>query len=901
MTPSQTLHQIRRIAWPLAGALLFAFSAQAQVAPAGAPSNADTRAAVETIELSPFQVRSDKDTGYIANDVISGGRIAMNLLQSPSDITVLTRDFMNDVGALTTDAAAIWLTNSAVTPPTDHRDFGNTVSFRGLPTGNNTRNYFLYSTSTEEYMVDRVEGARGPNSIIYGDSASGGVVNVVTKRARLYDSASTKFLVDSEGSVRGALDLNRRLTPNTAVRLNVFDHEGRKWIDRYKEKRRGVDLTGTFRPARGAEIRFEAELGQTRQSAYGYVYTDTSSLWDGTTSVSAPLAANPAAATGLSRFTTDKLVVDATGAVTNFRNFARTNGTGLTLAEGYRALPNFPALPSRDFRITADEGSLSQRWQNAYVSAEKKWESGFVVELAAGRHELVREAVNIQNNNTYIDVNRVLPGGQANPNYGKRFSENAYNFSRTPEFKNEARIAGAYPWTTPWFTQTFSAVAQRRTNRFTPKTWQLARTKDPAGTAISPNLGDGSNQIAFWRYWDQPAAPFQLPQGGNGYEFTRYYTRDTYRFNTLNSLQFNDALMLLGDKLAIVGGARFDRYLVNSRTGLYDATSRRSGERLTEQRVAPRTKSVATSYFPVPALGVYLNYSQGFAPQSDENPWLGSRGPVFSTAATQRSGGLRFRLLDGKFVGSLGYYSTVEAGRLTGLSILGTINQLWTDLERPDRLLPTATSVVDDTLDYKGRGYEFDVTGNVGQQLRVKFNLAFPRTEQVSQWPQTQEYFAAHIAAWEAGAADATNPNRVRIANNIASLRNTLSSATVGRALNGTYKWRSNVFATWQVPGVKGLSVGGGANLFGRQLIGNPTGQPFTYIYAKEYFTVSALARYSFQLFQRRTELALNIANLLDYDDPVFNSTTTYQGATYRNGYTFVEPRKAMLTMTVPF
>jgi outer membrane receptor protein involved in Fe transport len=888
---------LRLAALPVAGALLLALPLHAQTPPA---ASAGPKIAEETIALSPFQVRSDKDNGYIANDVISGGRISMNLMQSPSDITVLTRDFMNDIGALTTDEAAIWLTNSAVTPPTDHRDFGNTVTFRGLPTGNNTRNYFLYSTSTEEYIVDRLEGARGPNSIIYGDSASGGVVNIVTKRARLYDAASTKFLVDSEGSVRGSLDINRRLTPTSAVRLNAFDHEGRKWIDRYKEKRRGVDLTGTLRPMRGMELRFEGELGQTKQSAYGYVYTDTSSLWDGTTSVNAPLTANPATATGISRFTTDKLVVDPSGAVTNFRNFARTNGTGLTLAEGYRAFPNFPVLPSRGFRITADDGTVSQRWQNAYVSAEKKWDSGFVVELAAGRHELVREAVNVQNNNTYLDVNRVLPSGFANPNYGKRFSENAYNFARTPEYKNEARIAAAYPWITKWVSQTFSVVAQRRTNRFTPKSWQLARTKDPTAV-ISPNLNDASNQIAFWRYWDQPAAPLVLPQNGNGYEFTRYYTRDTYRFNTLNSLQFNDSISMLHDQLVVVGGVRFDRYLVNSRTGLYNANGYRAGERLTEQRVSPHTKSVATSYFPIPALGVYLNYSQGFAPQSDENPWLGTRGPVFSTAATQRSGGVRFRLLDGKFVGSLGYYSTVEAGRLTSLSILTTINQLWTDLGRSDRLLPTATTVVDDTLDYKGRGYEFDLTGNVGQQLRLKFNFALPQTEQVSQWPQTLEYFAANLPAWQAGAADPANPNRVRITNSIASLSNTLSSATVGRALNGTYKWRANVFATWQVPRVKGLSVGGGANLFGHRLIGNPTGQPFTYIYAKEYFTVSALARYSFQLFNRRTELTLNISNLFDYDDPVFNSTSSYRGTTYRNGYTFIEPRKAMLTMTVPF
>jgi hypothetical protein len=33
----------------------------------------------------------------------------------------------------------------------------------------------------------------------------------------------------------------------------------------------------------------------------------------------------------------------------------------------------------------------------------------------------------------------------------------------------------------------------------------------------------------------------------------------------------------------------------------------------------------------------------------------------------------------------------------------------------------------------------------------------------------------------------------------------------------------------------------------------------------------------------------------------VFSNTTTYLGVPYRNGYTFVEPRKAMLNATLHF
>ena len=53
----------------------------------------------ETIKLSPFTVNTEKDNGYIAADSLMGGRLATPLLKTPSDITVLTRDFLDDVGA----------------------------------------------------------------------------------------------------------------------------------------------------------------------------------------------------------------------------------------------------------------------------------------------------------------------------------------------------------------------------------------------------------------------------------------------------------------------------------------------------------------------------------------------------------------------------------------------------------------------------------------------------------------------------------------------------------------------------------------------------------------------------------------------------------------------------------
>src|SRR5438128_2263690 len=62
----------------------------------------------DTVELSPFTVNTDQDTGYIATDSLVGGRLSTELLKTPSDVTVLTRDFLNDIGATDYIAASAY-------------------------------------------------------------------------------------------------------------------------------------------------------------------------------------------------------------------------------------------------------------------------------------------------------------------------------------------------------------------------------------------------------------------------------------------------------------------------------------------------------------------------------------------------------------------------------------------------------------------------------------------------------------------------------------------------------------------------------------------------------------------------------------------------------------------------
>ena len=87
-------------------------AANAQTASNPAGPNTPALGSEQTIQLSPFTVSTDKDTGYMAADVMSGGLLATNLLKTATDVTVLTRDFLDDIGAVDMQDAQIWLTGS---------------------------------------------------------------------------------------------------------------------------------------------------------------------------------------------------------------------------------------------------------------------------------------------------------------------------------------------------------------------------------------------------------------------------------------------------------------------------------------------------------------------------------------------------------------------------------------------------------------------------------------------------------------------------------------------------------------------------------------------------------------------------------------------------------------------
>src|ERR1035438_4694044 len=50
--------------------------------------------------MTPFEVDSSQDTGYRARSSLAGSRVNTNLSDIANPITVVTKDFLNDIGAV---------------------------------------------------------------------------------------------------------------------------------------------------------------------------------------------------------------------------------------------------------------------------------------------------------------------------------------------------------------------------------------------------------------------------------------------------------------------------------------------------------------------------------------------------------------------------------------------------------------------------------------------------------------------------------------------------------------------------------------------------------------------------------------------------------------------------------
>ena len=228
---------------------LIAQTSPAETAPAAPASGED-----EVVVLTPFEVRSDSDTGYVATETLAGTRIRTDLKDVASSISVVTKEFMNDVGATDNATLLQYTANAEVggtrgnysglsigkTTVADYTPLSSPQRIRGLESADQTMDFFKTNVPWDSYNIDRIDIQRGPNSILFGLGSPSGIINASTRNAIFRNTGSVETRVGSYGSTRGTIDVNQSLIDNVlAIRIDgLYNREKYQQDPAFKEDKR---------------------------------------------------------------------------------------------------------------------------------------------------------------------------------------------------------------------------------------------------------------------------------------------------------------------------------------------------------------------------------------------------------------------------------------------------------------------------------------------------------------------------------------------------------------------------------------------------------------------------------------------------------------------------------------
>lgn len=479
-------------------ALSFVTPTFAQEPSPGAPAEGPV------VTLSPFEVNADADRGFIATSSLAGGRLAGDLKDTPVAYSVMTREFIDALQLNDLTEMSRWSVNSTdieADGTTFNTGNGIRIATRGVGSGSPQRNFFPVTYNFDSYNIERLDLARGPNAILFGNSGVGGTTNSITKRARTDRTFSEmRAAAGSWDNYRFTFDHNQRLTDSVALRFNALYQDRKGWRDGDVQTRKGATLAGTWKPFRNTEIRAEVESGQLARAVIVTAFVDNLSGWNGTSTYNARIAAAQNA-NGITRIGARRAVFTPTNGnlLLNYEGWATTQGgnaavsvpAGGVLVVGGTANINNQAineqvnLPANlydravagsNFEIPArtasafPDGKIFQVDNDDYtLSLTQRVGDNFFVEVAANRgaEDTVSDiGITRSMSRINIDVNSVLPNGLPNPNFLEPYIEStSYPYLQLRERTNFRAALGYVRNQTRWGDFAFNMIAGQSTNK----------------------------------------------------------------------------------------------------------------------------------------------------------------------------------------------------------------------------------------------------------------------------------------------------------------------------------------------------------------------------------------------------------------------------------------------------
>lgn len=855
-------------AWTAAatlGCLASAFGAEAPAQPAQE----------ETLEMSVFVVSGAKDEGYRSTQTVSGSRTVEDLKDIANSISIYNRELIDDLQVTTiAELSEFGITGERNPDPTLQERF----VFRGVVNNFQLRDGFIWYLPVDTFSIERVELLRGPNAFLYGEAGPTGSINQMTKRATTTrDFATARLTAGSYGLLRSEGDINRRIGKTLAVRANVAWQDSEGFQHHVYRRFKGLALAGRWQPFRGTSVDVAYEGGTIRENRAMNMLSE--------------------------RFTTTALnnttasLTNTAGGVTLVPslNNAIYEMTGTRVSTGLYALYPDEALQPRWLNTQGPDLPYRYNYHSLSANIEQRVGKNLTLQAAFNWQESFRYIDNVSGTGSraiYLDVNPTLPGGAANPNFGKYYTEYYHRRTNGGNIVRDVRLSAVYDLKLPFTTQRLIATGlQHQDNPFQVvySEYVDATSASFKGSLINANtlaafstntttltrnyfyrrlyLADGdAPSLTAWNTVPGRSVMRYDPSanGTAGRTVDRRFYTPAYGFGSSGSY--------FGGRVRTMVGWRHDAFNSNVSRSFYNPVTNEE-YRLAERPMEPTdTKLSAYNLGGVWHMTKWVSPFFNWAESYSISYGIGSDTYKIGTVEGLQSGdgfesGLRWSLLDGKLESNWTYYETDMKGDRNEPSpdtnVKNELAALFSDFNTSGRDLQTVRS----------KGYEFETLANLTRNWTLTFNFGSNKVVTSETLP--------FLRGFQARARQENKPTPL--------LDAFLDTVKDGTPLRGYTKLRGNLITRYTFTGdlLKGLSVGGGAQYRHQTFLGNldmDRDGSAEMIWAPGYTVWNLFVGYSTKVWGRNTSYQLGVANLFDKD---FYRANTLNAGSWNPGRTF--------------
>jgi iron complex outermembrane receptor protein len=204
-------------------------------------------------------------------------RLGLTPLETPASLTIVTGDTIRQRGDVTVEEAEtrmVGITSQAAPGNGGgarmSRGFGGLNSVMKLYDG--AQLFVASGTLTfpfDTWSVERIEFLGGPASVMYGNGAIGGVVNVIPRRPNRFTTENAaKVAIGSNNTLRAAFGRGGPLNDRAAYRFDVSHNRSDGWVDRGESNNTAVSGSVSFVATPRLDITVSEDFGYQEPAKY---------------------------------------------------------------------------------------------------------------------------------------------------------------------------------------------------------------------------------------------------------------------------------------------------------------------------------------------------------------------------------------------------------------------------------------------------------------------------------------------------------------------------------------------------------------------------------------------------------------------------------------------------------